>query len=147
MHGENGIDCDFCDLEALRRSELFIDGDLVFFAANSFGATEVLPGRGLICPYAHREAPFDLTPDEWAATHRVMAEAKRIIDERLQPDGYNLVANVGADAGQTVAHAHLHVIPRFHDEPLAGRGARWHLKQPDNRRPDPTAPGQGRSLR
>jgi hypothetical protein len=33
-----------------------------------------------------------------------------------------------------VFHAHLHVIPRFADEPLAGRGIRYALKQPTNRR-------------
>lgn len=145
MHGVGGIECDFCDLGAGGRSDLFIDGGLVFFAASSFGATDILPGRGVICPYAHRETPFDLTPEEWTATHELMAVAKRILDERLRPDGYNLISNVGPDAGQTVAHAHMHLIPRFNDEPLAGRGARWHLKQPENLRPDPNAPGLGRA--
>lgn len=72
-----------------------------------------------------------------------MRRAKALLDERLNPDGYNLIWNVGPIAGQEVAHVHLHLIPRFHDEPLAGRGARWHLKQPENRRVDPAAPGHG----
>lgn len=55
--------------------------------------------------------------------------------ERYQPDGYNVGWNSGAVAGQEVFHAHLHVIPRFADEPLAGRGIRYALKQPTNRRP------------
>ncbi|MGO4194326.1 hypothetical protein AB4Z13_03050 [Rhizobium sp. YAF28] len=41
---------------------------------------------------------------------------------------------IGEVAGQTVQHAHLHVIGRFADEPLAGHGIRHHLKQANNRR-------------
>ncbi len=72
-----------------------------------------------------------------------MRGAKLLLDERLRPDGYNLIWNVKPDAGQEVAHVHLHLVPRFNDEPFTGRGARWHLKQPDNRRRDPLAPGKG----
>ena len=35
------------------------------------------------------------------------------LEPRYRPDGYNLGVNVGPVAGQTVAHAHLHVIPRY----------------------------------
>ena len=41
-----------------------------------------------------------------------------------------------------MSHAHLHVIPRFDDEPQAGRGIRWAIKQTNNLRPDPDAPGR-----
>ena len=51
------------------------------------------------------------------------------------PDGYTIGWNVGPVAGQEVMHAHLHVIARFYDEPLAGQGLRHHIKQPSNRRP------------
>ena len=37
--------------------------------------------------------------------------------------------------GQEVSHAHLHVVPRFKDEPLASKGIRYWLKQAANRRP------------
>ncbi|MBK5222971.1 MAG: HIT domain-containing protein [Acidimicrobiia bacterium] len=63
------------------------------------------------------------------------------LDERLRPDGYNLIWNVGEAGGQSVEHVHLQLIPRFADEPFAGRGGRSWLKQPENRRPDPSAPG------
>jgi len=44
------------------------------------------------------------------------------IDRELAPDGYNVGWNSGVAAGQEVFHAHMHVIPRFGDEPLAGKG-------------------------
>jgi hypothetical protein len=37
----------------------------------------------------------------------------------------------------------MHVLLRFADEPKAGQGIPWPLRQADNRRPDPTAPGRG----
>jgi len=40
-------------------------------------------------------------------------------DANYQPDGYNVGRNGGAAAGQEIRHAHLHVIPRFKDEPYA----------------------------
>jgi diadenosine tetraphosphate (Ap4A) HIT family hydrolase len=146
VQGAGGIDCEYCDLASFADAEILIVDELVFFAADSFGETQVLPGAGIVCPIAHRESPFELTDDEWAATRVALHEAKRVLDLRLRPDGYNLIWNVAADAGQVVAHVHRHVIPRFHDEPLAGRGARWHLKQSSNRRPDPGAPGCGAAV-
>jgi diadenosine tetraphosphate (Ap4A) HIT family hydrolase len=38
------------------------------------------------------------------------------------PDGYNLGVNVGEVAGQTIAHAHLHLIPRYRGDVENPRG-------------------------
>ena len=51
----------------------------------------------------------------------------------LAPDGSNVGWNCGRVGGQEVFHAHLHVIPRFRQEPLAGHGIRSHLKSELNR--------------
>ena len=66
----------------------------------------------------HRPSPFDFT-DEWEATE-LLLKAKAAQDARLAPDGYTLIWNCSPDVG----HAHLHVIPRSDDEPLADRGGR-----------------------
>ena len=95
----------------------------------------VLVGSAMILPRAHRETPFDLDDAEWRETRLLLAEVRALIDRTHAPDGYNVGWNSGGVAGQEVAHAHLHVIPRFADEPLAGRGIRYALKQPENRRP------------
>lgn len=94
-------------------------------------------------PLAHRETPFDLTDAEWIATRELLLRAKAAIDERFSPDGYTLIWNCYPVGGQATPHAHFHVIPRFSDEPYAGRGGRWLIKQPENRRPDPKRRGQG----
>ena len=95
----------------------------------------VLKGSGLIVTKAARETVFDLTPQEWAATYKLLQKAKAYLDRTLEPDGYNVGWNVGSVDAQDVPHTHLHVNPRFQDEPLAGRGIRYHPKQPGNKRP------------
>ncbi|KZE37587.1 cell-cycle regulation histidine triad HIT protein [Bhargavaea cecembensis] len=100
---------------------------------------EVLKGSGVIVPVAHRETVFDLTPEEWRSTHEILVAAKELLDRKFSPDGYNIGWNSGETGGQHIPHAHLHVIPRFADEPYAGRGIRHWLKSRDNRRPVPEA--------
>jgi diadenosine tetraphosphate (Ap4A) HIT family hydrolase len=89
----------------------------------------VLVGSGMIIPRAHRETVFDLTAEEWQATFDLLRQAKALLDGQYHPDGYNIGWNCGQVGGQEVFHAHLHVIPRFRDEPLAGKGIRYWLKQ------------------
>ena len=121
------------DMERFSDQELALSNELCAFLVRP--ERETLPGSGLIVPYAPRTTVFDLTPEEWTATFALLQEAKAYIDERYSPDGYNVGWNNGPVAGQTIAQVHLHVIPRFADEPRAGRGIRWYLKQPENRRP------------
>jgi histidine triad (HIT) family protein len=63
------------------------------------------------------------------------------LHKRLAPDGYTLGWN-----DQGGLHPHLHVIPRFDDEPMADHGVRSGIKDPANRRPDPWRRGTGRHL-
>jgi diadenosine tetraphosphate (Ap4A) HIT family hydrolase len=48
--------------------------------------------------------------------------------ELHRPDAFNLGVNAGEAAGQTIAHVHVHVIPRYDgDQPDARGGIRWVL--------------------
>ena len=89
----------------------------------------------VVIPKSLVATPFDLTEQEWLDTKKMIDTVKQYIDEKYKPDGYNLGWNVGRAAGQEVAHAHLHIIPRFNDEPLAGKGIRYWIKQEENIRP------------
>jgi histidine triad (HIT) family protein len=108
-------DCGFCDLTAFRAAEVCIENALCLYASTRDPADppDVLPGCGVIIPIAHRTSPFDLTPQEWMATHELLLKAKEAQDERLAPDGYTLIWNSNPAIGQPPAHAHLHVIPRL----------------------------------
>ena len=90
-------------------------------------------GSGVIIPVRHAETVFDLTPAEVGATFVLLEQVKAWMDERYRPDGYNVGWNCGTVGGQIAMHAHMHVIPRFRQEPYAGRGIRYWLKQPANR--------------
>lgn len=95
----------------------------------------VLEGSGLIIPRAHRETVFDLTAAEWEATLELLQQVKRQVDQEFAPEGYNVGWNCHPVGGQSIMHAHLHVIPRFPDEPFAGKGIRHWLKSEANLRP------------
>lgn len=89
-------------------------------------------GSYVIIPKSEVSSPFDLTDKEWNDSRELLLKVKKYIDETYKPDGYNIGWNVGAVAGQSVAHAHMHIIPRYADEPLAGKGIRSWFKQPEN---------------
>jgi diadenosine tetraphosphate (Ap4A) HIT family hydrolase len=142
--------CVFCDQSWMRECEIFIETPHCLFAAigdpdiraQAKLAEGVLPGSGAIVPIAHRTSVFELTPAEWADTRDLLLQAQLALHDRLAPDGYLLGWNQGAGL-----HPHMHVIPRFDDEPLSDRGLRSAINVPENRRPDPWAPGSGRALR
>lgn len=91
-----------------------------------------LIGSYVIIPKSQVGTPFDLSEQEWKDTKSLMHEIKSYLDKKYQPDGYNVGWNVGKAGGQEVAHAHLHIIPRYADELYAGKGIRYWFKQPEN---------------
>jgi len=144
----DGDECVFCDLDALRRADVYIENAFCAYAStrDPRDPPDVLPGCGIIVPIAHRTSPFDFTPEEWEATHELLLRAKEAQDARLAPDGYLVAWNAFPPAGSDdLGHAHLHVVPRFDDEPHADKGARSAIKVPENRRPDPWRRGTGRA--
>lgn len=86
-------------------------------------AYPVSPGHSLVISRRHIAAIFDLTATEIGDILELIRSARERIDCTLQPTGYNIGANVGRDAGQTVMHVHIHVIPRYRgdsDDPTGG---------------------------
>ena len=124
------MDCPFCPSPELD-AHVVLRNDLASFVQDE-RHQGALKHSGVIVPLRHVATPFDLTAAAVLATFRRPAAAKAWMDERVAPDGYNLGWNCGATAGQEVFHAHLHVIPRFRQEPLAGKGIRALLKTEAN---------------
>jgi histidine triad (HIT) family protein len=93
-----------------------------------------IKGSGIIVPKKHKETLFDLSEVEWNATYQLLQEVKKYLDDSFKPDGYNVGWNSGHVGGQHIFHAHMHVIPRFSDEPMAGKGIRYLLKCKENTR-------------
>jgi histidine triad (HIT) family protein len=149
--GRQAADCVFCERSALRAAEVYLENEHCVYASSHDPSDPpgVLPGSGILVPKAHRASPFDLTVAEWGAIQPLLLEAKAIQDARLSPDGYFLswTSFPASDAEVPTMHAHLHVVPRFDDEPRRDHGGRVGIKGADNRRPDPSRPGSGRAAR
>lgn len=124
--------CPLCNPEMIEDQKAVLSNEHCLFLQMP---QKVLKGSGLIVPRKHRPTVFDLTEEEWHATFSLLKEVKKWLDDMDQPDGYTIGWNSGETGGQHIFHAHLHVIPRFQDEPYAGRGIRSWLKDIDNMRP------------
>jgi diadenosine tetraphosphate (Ap4A) HIT family hydrolase len=87
-----------------------LQNELAYSARDSYA---VSPGHTLVIPRRHVASFFDLTPEEIQACMELMAEERKRLDDEFKPDGYNVGVNVGPAAGQSILHAHIHVIPRY----------------------------------
>lgn len=80
----------------------------------------------LVVPRRHEADYFALTVQEQAAMWSLVGLARERVQREKTPDGWNLGVNVGAAAGQTVGHAHIHLIPRYAGDVEDARGGiRW----------------------
>ena len=83
-------------------------------------------GHALVTPRRHVGDLFDLDPDERADAWALLDTVRTLIVERFSPDGFNIGVNTNDAAGQTVAHAHIHLIPRQLGDVEDPRGGiRW----------------------
>jgi len=98
---------------------------------------KTLIGSYVIIPKSYVSTPFELSEAEWLDTKNMIDTIKQHLDKNYKPDGYNMGWNIGKIAGQEMQHVHLHIIPRFADEPFAGKGIRHWLKKDENARPKP----------
>ena len=75
-------------------------------------------GHALVIPKAHAVNLLEIEPDDLAAVALAAQQLAKRVPERLGADGVNLLNSCGAAAWQTVFHLHVHVIPRYADDPL-----------------------------
>lgn len=118
--------CAFCQVIE-RDREVVYRNDLAVGFPDAFPSS---PGHHLIVPRRHESDFFALSAEEQTAIWDLAREAKKDIFWKRTPDAMNVGINVGKDAGQTIDHAHLHLIPRYRgdvDDPRGG--VRWVLRR------------------
>jgi diadenosine tetraphosphate (Ap4A) HIT family hydrolase len=102
---------------------------VIFEAKLSRGLWDGYPvsnGHALLVPKRHFATWFEADPAEQGALLAGVDRVREAIEGRYKPDGYNIGVNSGPAAGQTVAHLHLHVIPRYKGDVADPRGGiRW----------------------
>ena len=116
------MDCPFCKIR---------DEHCVLLNASARAFRDSFPiseGHTLIIPRKHVASIFDLQKDDLEAIWLAVGEVRKKLQHELNPDGFNIGMNDGEAAGQTVPHAHVHVIPRYADDVSDPRGGiRWIL--------------------
>lgn len=83
----------------------------------------VNPGHTLIIPKRHCSNYFDLSFKEQSACWFMVNMVKKQIEKEYKTDAFNVGINVNEEAGQTIPHVHIHVIPRFKgdiENPIGG---------------------------
>jgi superfamily II DNA or RNA helicase/HKD family nuclease len=119
--------CPFCRPDPSR----IIHSDATAFAL--WDAFPVSPGHALVLPRRHVSDWFETSEFERAAMLHMADSARAEIERHHQPAGYNLGLNIGVEAGQTIDHVHLHLIPRYKgDVPDPRGGVRYVLPQKAN---------------
>jgi histidine triad (HIT) family protein len=109
-------DCLFCGIVAGDVPGQIVDSDehtVAFMDINP--ATR---GHALVVPRVHSRDLMDVSEEDLARTMAAARRLTRRMDETLEPDGFNILNSCRPTAWQTILHYHLHVIPRYEDDPL-----------------------------
>ena len=109
-------DCLFCKIVAGEIPSTGVDEDertVAFMDINP--ATR---GHLLVVPRGHSADLLEVPDADLEACARAAQRLARRVKERLGADGVNLLNSCGPAAWQTVFHFHMHVIPRYADDPL-----------------------------
>jgi ATP adenylyltransferase len=117
---EPSIACVFCKPQR----EILAENDAALAVFDSY---PVSPGHALVLPRRHVVTIWDLEPAEYDQCFRLVRELRPILAARFAPDGFNVGANCGEAAGQSVWHAHIHVIPRYRGDTPNPKGGVRHV--------------------
>ena len=104
-------DCLFCKIikGEIPSSKVYEDDDVIAF----LDISQATKGHTLVVPKKHYDN-FLTTPKE--VMHKVMDVAQRIGQAQIMmlgAKGVNILSNVNKEAGQSIIHFHVHVIPRY----------------------------------
>jgi len=107
--------CPFCNLER----EKILETEMSFAIYDGFPVNE---GHVLIIPKRHTSNYFDLSSEEQKDCIELLNRVKEIVQEKYNPDGFNVGININEAAGQTVPHVHVHLITRYEGDVEEPRG-------------------------
>ncbi|KAJ7998937.1 hypothetical protein DPEC_G00210170 [Dallia pectoralis] len=93
----------------IKASAVFLQTELSFALVNR---KPVVPGHVLVCPLRPVERFRDLRPDEVADLFITTQRVADLMEKQLQASSLTVAIQDGPEAGQTVKHVHVHVLPR-----------------------------------
>jgi histidine triad (HIT) family protein len=109
-------DCLFCGIVSGDVPGQIVDSDehtVAFMDINP--ATR---GHALVVPRNHSKDLIEISDQDLAYTMVAAHRLAQRMREVLEPDGLNLLNSCGSAAWQTIFHFHVHLIPRYEDDPL-----------------------------
>ena len=106
--------CIFCRIVAgeIPSRQVYADDAAVAF----LDLKPLKTGHTLVVPREHVSDAL-AGPQVLAAIAPAIAATGRLLQDKLKATGMNIVSNVGADAGQSVFHLHVHLVPRYAEDP------------------------------
>jgi len=110
-------DCPFCNPNS--QTELILESATAFAIFDRFPVSN---GHTLIIPKKHSSNYFELSFKEQSACWFMLNKAKEILQNKFNPDGFNVGININESGGQTVPHVHIHLIPRYKGDVKEARG-------------------------
>ena len=97
--------CELCEAR-----ETLLESD---FAYVRYDSRALSRGHVIVVPKRHVADFFDMSAAEQGSVLALLNRAKKLLQKEHAPDGYNIGVNVGAAAGQSRMHVHVHLIPRY----------------------------------
>ncbi len=116
--------CPFCQiLSGNTDKTILFENQTGFVIRDGFPITD---GHTLIISKLHIASFFDIILEQRNDLFTLVDQAKADLDTQYQPASYNIGINDGEAAGQTIAHLHIHLIPRYNEPDKDPRGGvRW----------------------
>jgi ATP adenylyltransferase len=112
--------CVFCNVQKVE-----LKNSLAMIIDDMYPVTD---GHKLVCPLRHTQSFFDLGASEQKACFLLLEHAKKtILHKDSTVTGFNVGINDGRDAGQTIMHCHIHLIPRRRGDISDPRGGIRHI--------------------
>ncbi|MBY0346895.1 MAG: HIT family protein [Hydrotalea flava] len=99
-------DCPFCNKQ---KNDFYLETENF---AVIYNISPILPGHSLVIPKQHKESLFELTDDELAKFMQLGRTTAALLCKVFNTNAFNWAIQEREVAGQSVAHLHMHVVPR-----------------------------------
>ena len=109
----------FCMTSPFLNKDRIIENEYAFAIYDGF---PVAKGHSLVVPKRQVKEIFELNKEEYESCFELVRKVKDLLITKFKPEGFNIGVNCGEVAGQTIFHAHIHVIPRYKGDVPNPRG-------------------------
>lgn len=105
------MDCLFCKI--IKKEIL---ADIILEDESALAMLDINPrsmGHAIVFPKTHVQNILELADENIEGVFKIVKKATGLLDKSLKPDGFTIGINHGKVSGQTIAHLHIHIMPRW----------------------------------